>query len=145
MSRPVRLAVAAGFIVVAIVAFIIAKPGSDNKKSSTVANTATSTATTPAGTATTTTPAAPAIPTVVVKNAKPASGIKKLSFKLGDQITFRVVSDTGDEIHVHGYDFHKTVKAGGQVVFSFKGKIDGVFIIELESRAEQIAELRVKP
>ena len=38
MSRPVRLAVAAGFLVVVIVAFVIAKPGGDdNKKSSTVA------------------------------------------------------------------------------------------------------------
>jgi len=123
VSRPVRAAVAAGFLVVAIVAFILAKPGAgDNKQSTAVA-----------------------IPTVVVKNAKPAGGIEKLSFKVGDQITFRVKSGTSDEIHVHGYDIHKSVKAGGQVVFSFKGKLDGVFVVELESRGEQIAELRVKP
>ena len=72
-------------------------------------------------------------------------GITKLSFKVGDQIAFRIKSDTADEIHVHGYDVHKDVKAGGQVMFSFKGKIDGVFVVELESRGEQIAELRVKP
>jgi len=141
MSRPVRLAVAAGFLVVAILAFILAKPGGDDNKSNTIAGTAASAGTTPA---TATTPAPTAIPTVVVKNAQPAGGIRKLSFKVGDQITFRVVSDTSDKIHVHGYDIHKNVKAGGQVVFSFKGKIDGVFVVELESRGEQVAELRVK-
>jgi hypothetical protein len=46
---------------------------------------------------------------------------------------------------VHGYDFHKNVPAGGSVDFKFPAKIDGVFVIELESRGEQIAELRVNP
>jgi hypothetical protein len=46
---------------------------------------------------------------------------------------------------VHGYDFHKNVRAGGKVSFSFPAKIDGVFVIELESRAQQIASLEVQP
>ena len=50
-----------------------------------------------------------------------------------------------DEIHVHGYNFHKDVKAGGSVSFSFPAKIDGEFVIELESRGEQIASLVVNP
>jgi hypothetical protein len=31
------------------------------------------------------------------------------------------------------------------VSFSFPGKIDGIFVIELESRSEQIAQLKVTP
>jgi len=63
----------------------------------------------------------------------------------GDRVSFVVKSDVSDEIHVHGYDFHKNVKAGGNVSLSFPAKIDGEFVIELESRGEQIASLVVNP
>jgi hypothetical protein len=145
MSRNARLALVAGFIVVVVAAFAIAKSGgSDSKKSSTTATTAT--ATTKSGTTTTTaTPPKPAIPVIVVKGGKPVGGIKKLNYSVGDRVAFTVRSDVSDEIHVHGYDFHKDVKAGGSVSFSFPAKIDGIFVIELESRGEQIAELKVQP
>ena len=78
-------------------------------------------------------------------NAKPQGGVKKLNFDKGDQIRFRIVSDTADEIHVHGYDLMKDVAQGGSVTFSFKGSIDGRFVVELEDHGEQIAELDVAP
>jgi hypothetical protein len=146
MSRPARLAIAAGFLIAAVIAFVIAKPGDDSGNSKTTSVAAGTAATTQAAsTPTATTPAPPPIPVVRVKNAKPVGGIKKLSFKVGDQIEFRVVSDTADEIHVHGYDLMKDVTKGGTIAFSFKGKIDGVFEVELEKRGQQIAELEVKP
>ena len=83
--------------------------------------------------------------TVRVVNAKPEGGVKKLEFKKGDQVNFKVVSDTADEIHVHGYDLMKDVEKGGSVSFSFKGSIDGRFVVELEGHGEQIAELDVAP
>jgi hypothetical protein len=86
-----------------------------------------------------------AVPTVRVVDAKPQGGVKKLAFKKGDQIRFRVVSDTADEIHVHGYDLMKDVAKGGSVSFAFKGSIDGRFVVELEDHGEQIAELDVAP
>jgi len=46
---------------------------------------------------------------------------------------------------VHGYDIPKDVKAGGSVSFNFPADLEGVFEVELESRKEQIAELRVNP
>jgi hypothetical protein len=78
-------------------------------------------------------------------DAKPSGGIQKLKFNKGDQIRFRVVSDTADEIHVHGYDLMKDVPAGGNVSFNFKGSIDGRFVVELEEHGQQIAELDVAP
>jgi hypothetical protein len=39
----------------------------------------------------------------------------------------------------------KDVPAGGTVTFAFTGDIEGIFEVELEERAEQIAELRVNP
>jgi hypothetical protein len=83
--------------------------------------------------------------TVNVVDAKPQGGIKKLSFKKGDRVQFKVVSDTADEIHVHGYDLMKDVPKGGSVSFSFKGSIEGRFVVELEDHKQQIAELDVTP
>src|SRR6185437_3653423 len=71
-------------------------------------------------------------------------GVQKLVVKKNGRVTFTVKSDTADEIHVHGYDFHKDVPKNGSVSFDFPAKIDGEFVIELESRGEQIASLQVK-
>ena len=40
----------------------------------------------------------------------------------GDRSRFRVVSDTADEIHVHGYDVHKDVPKGGSVDVQLPGQ-----------------------
>ena len=56
-----------------------------------------------------------------------------------------MTSDVADEIHVHGYDLHKDVTKGGTVSFDFPAKMDGGFVVELESRSEQIASLKVLP
>ena len=143
-SNSTRIALAVGAIAALVVLFAVLNSGSsDNKSSKTTSTAGTTGGTTEGGPSTTT--AAPAPQVVTVRNGKPVGGIKKLEYTKGDQVRFRVSSDVADEIHVHGYDFHKDVSAGGSVSFSFPAKIDGVFVIELEGRGEQIAELRVKP
>jgi hypothetical protein len=141
-SNRVRAAIGVATIAVIVVLFIVLSGGDDNK--STTTNAATSTTTT-SGTETTTTPAQPAEKTVVVRGGKPVGGVQKLEYTKGDRIRFVVKSDVSDEVHVHGYDIPKDVKAGGSVRFSFPANLEGVFEIELESRKEQIAELRVNP
>lgn len=84
-------------------------------------------------------------PVIVVKNGKPVGGIRALTYNKGDRVRFRVDSDVSDEVHVHGYDIMKDVKAGGSVSFDFPATIEGVFEAELEGRKEQIVELRVNP
>jgi FtsP/CotA-like multicopper oxidase with cupredoxin domain len=83
--------------------------------------------------------------TVTVVNGKPQGGIKTITYKKGQTVDLTVKSDTADEIHVHGYDFHKDVTKGGSVHFSFPAKIDGRFVIELENAGQQIASLQVEP
>jgi hypothetical protein len=150
LSNLQRLALVVGAIVVLVVAYVVFSGGSDDSKKAATQPAATqpsatqSTATN--GTTTATEPAAPpAPPTVRVVNAKPQGGVQKLNFNKGEQIRFRIVSDTADEIHVHGYDLMKDVAKGGSVTFSFKGSIDGRFVVELEGHGEQIAELDVAP
>jgi len=120
MTTRARIALLVGFVAVAVVAYVVLKPSNENSKSTGVAQ-------------------------ITVKGGKPVGGIKKITVKKGDPVRFVVHSDVSDGIHVHGYNFHKDVKAGGEVSFSFPGKIDGEFVIELESRGEQIASLVVNP
>jgi hypothetical protein len=125
-------------IAAAVVAFVIVNPGGGSQRK-------TKTATTAATTAAATSPPAPMFKRIVVKNGKPVGGINKITVKQNDRVRFEVDSDVSDGIHVHGYDFHKEVKAGGSVRFDFPAKISGGFVIELEKRGEQIAELKVQP
>jgi hypothetical protein len=85
------------------------------------------------------------VPTVVIKHGKPVGEIRDLTYNKGEQIHFVVDSDVSDEVHVHGYDIMKDVKAGGSVSFDFPASIEGVFEAELEGRGEQIIELTVNP
>ena len=126
MSAGRRFGLLAAVIVVAVVAFVIAKSGGGNDNNSS-------------------TSASAAPVRIVVANGKPVGGVKKIKLHKDDSVRFTVKSDVGDEIHVHGYDFHKEVPAGGTVAFSFPAKIEGGFVIELEKRSEQIADLEVQP
>jgi hypothetical protein len=85
------------------------------------------------------------VPTIVIKNGKPVGGIRDLTYNKGERIRFTVDSDVSDEVHMHGYDIMKDVKAGGSVSFDFPATIEGVFEAELEGRKEQIIELTVNP
>jgi len=85
------------------------------------------------------------VPTIVIKNGKPVGGIRDLTYNKGERIHFVVDSDVSDEVHVHGYDIMKDVKAGGSVSFDFPASLEGVFEAELEGRKEQIIQLTVNP
>jgi hypothetical protein len=85
------------------------------------------------------------VPTVVVRDGEPVGGIQELEFSAGEQIRFRVSSDTAEEIHVHGYDIAKDVPAGGTVEFDFPAELEGIYEAELEELGVQIVELRINP
>jgi heme/copper-type cytochrome/quinol oxidase subunit 2 len=121
MKRAIPLVV---LIAALVVAFVLAKgSGSDNNKTSTSSS------------------SGPVVINVV--GGKPQGGVQKITVKKGQPVRFTVHSDVSDEIHVHGYNFHKDVEKGGSVSFDFPATIDGIFDIELESRSEQIASLQV--
>src|SRR5690348_16212958 len=129
MSTGARLGILAAIIVVAVVALVIAGGGSnDSSTTTTSASTATQSTGTATSTSTSTTttqsqPAGPKTFTVTVKNAKPAGGVKKIKVNKSDQVRIVVNSDTTDEVHLHGYDIHQDVKAGGSATFNFKATI----------------------
>jgi hypothetical protein len=82
---------------------------------------------------------------VVVKHGEPVGGVKKIEVTQGEPIRFSVTSDTADEVHVHGFNYHKDVKKGGTISFDFPAKITGVFEVELEAAKVQLLSLRIDP
>lgn len=85
------------------------------------------------------------IPTIVVEGGQPAGGVQELEFTAGDRVAFEVDSDVAEEVHVHGYDVIVDVEPGKPERFDFTADIEGVFEVELEESAVQIAELTVNP
>jgi hypothetical protein len=150
MSRNQRLTFLGIAAVIAVVAIaVLAFAGSD-ETSDQADDTPTATATPGATEETALAPEPTATPSSTPK-PKPqppllqAGSVKKLSFKEGDTVTFRVRHDEPEEVHVHGYDIKKDLEPGETATMSFKADITGIFEIELENSAQQLAELRVDP
>jgi heme/copper-type cytochrome/quinol oxidase subunit 2 len=153
MSKQARIGLVVGTLAVLVIAFRLLAPGDDSKTSATTPQPATS----PPSTATTTTPTAtgganartppaPTYTTIRVKGGQPVGGVKTITVDKGDRVRIQVSSpDTSDEIHLHGYDLSRDLKAGGRVRFSFKATADGIYEIELESVGTQIGKLVVEP
>ena len=145
MSRGGRIGLLALAVVVLIVAFIALRPAA--KDDETTANSPTTTATAAA----TDTPAAGATetatpePTVDPGPVLTGASVQKLRYAKGETVRFQVKAPEDEEVHIHGYDIKKDVKAGQTTPISFKATIDGIFEIEFEDAAKQIAELRVDP
>lgn len=154
MSTPVRIAAVLGTVVILIVAFIAFAPKEEGGSST--AFTTSAPATTPAASAPDTTgdattnpqaqPAAPQYTPIVVKGAKAVGGVQKIEVRNGDRVRLQVSSpDTSDEIHLHGYDLTRDLKAGGKVRFVFTADADGIFEMELEGAGARIAQVVVRP
>jgi FtsP/CotA-like multicopper oxidase with cupredoxin domain len=145
MSRGTRIGLLGVALVILVAAFLVLRPSADNPETTAAAPTATPTLTdtaTPAPGATETpTPK----PTVDPGPLLTGSKVQKIRVGKGDTVRFRVRSPQDEEVHIHGYDIKKNVKAGQTVKISFKATIDGIFEIEFEGAAKQIAELRVDP
>jgi hypothetical protein len=117
-----------------VAAAALAAAGCGGSKSSTATTTTT----------TTTITAGPTTIRIEVKGGKPVGGITHADVKKDDHVVLVVHSDVADEIHLHGYDKHVDVAAGGTARLPFVANIAGVFEAELESRKLQILELTVK-
>jgi hypothetical protein len=89
-----------------------------------------------------TTPAATPRPSIpVMSAAKP----RRVVVRQGQTVRFAVRSDIDEEIHLHGYDRAKPIKAGGRVVMTLKADLTGRFEVELENSGAPVGELEVRP
>jgi len=132
----------------AVILFVLLRPSDNGEEATTVSTTTATTATTTRAT----TETAPSVTkasgvdiAITVKNGKPVGGVAKATVKQGDKVTLVVRSDVADEVHLHGYDLHRDVEAGGTATIAFTAKIAGRFEAELEDRKEKILSLTVEP
>jgi hypothetical protein len=79
---------------------------------------------------------------VAVSSAKSMSP-DTLTAHHNDTITISVTSDTGGEVHLHGYDIHFETKAGQVVSHTFKADKTGDFEIEWEATSSRLGHLVV--
>lgn len=54
-----------------------------------------------------------------------------IPLNVGETINVVVTSDHDDEVHAHGFEVEKEVKAGVPVTLELKGTIPGVYEVEL--------------
>jgi hypothetical protein len=131
----------------------LASCGGDDSESAGTTTTTTETTTSESTTTETTTtettteaePQGPTIVRVTVVDGAPKGGIVRETVSKGDRVALVVTSDVADEIHLHGYDVSRDVRAGGTARIVFAATIPGRFEVELEERGIQIADLTVNP
>jgi hypothetical protein len=143
MTRGQRFTLLGIAAVIAVVAVILLVAGGDETdRAADPAPTPTRTASASDDEATATpTPTATPKPPPLLQAGKP----KALTYKQGETVRFRVRSDNAEEVHVHGYDIKKELAPNKTATVSFKATITGIFEIELEHSATQLASLKVLP
>ena len=144
MSRNQRIALVVVALVVAVGAFLIARPGSDDDDGGQAAQTAPAQTETQATqeqeTATEPEPAPtpePEITRIRLRGGAVAGGPQRVAANTGDTVRIVVAADAQDELHLHGYDITRAAGPGRPARFVFRADIEGIF--ELESHVAEDA------
>jgi len=144
MGNGARIAAVLAAIAAAVVLFIVLNGGDDSSSSSS-GTTSTTTSATSGGGGNGGAGQQEEVPTIEITGGEPVGGVQDLDFTSGDDIRFDVKSDEAWEIHFHGYDLEMDVEAGGMVSFDVPADIEGVFEVEIEDTAAEIANVTVEP
>jgi hypothetical protein len=109
-----------------------------------------STAPTPAGTGDTAAPGTnqiPGAPNEIIVHVgvddAVTVGTRLENVKLGDHVVLRLVSDTDETYHVHGYDLEQKVAAGVEAQFEFTADKAGDFEVESHNTEKVYVVLHV--
>jgi hypothetical protein len=71
------------------------------------------------------------------------SGPDSFKVALGDTVDIWVVSDTADELHVHGYDVSHDLRPGVPLNLRFPADAPGIFEVELETAHIHLFDVEV--
>jgi plastocyanin len=152
MNRNQRLGLIVAVVAIAVVAFVIAKPGGDDDKS---AGTQAGGGSQTSGSQTSgddaeAKPAPPRVTRIAIKGSGVQGGVKTIEVKKGDRVRIVVTVDKPHTLHLHGWDVEKDAAPGKPARFDVKAKNEGEF--ELESHTFEhegleagIAKVRVEP
>lgn len=79
--------------------------------------------------------------TLELEDGELVGGVRRESASLGDTVVVRVVGETDEQIHVHGYDLY--IEPDGDHVLQFDALIPGRFEVEFEQSGQLLIELTV--
>ena len=102
-------------------------------------------ATTPGATTPKPTKPKPTTVRIRVVGGVPQGGIARPKVKQGDRVVIVVRSDTGESVHMHGYDLEKPITPGRPVRLPLTATIPGRFEVELHHPDALLAVLTVTP
>jgi hypothetical protein len=152
MSRNQRLGLVVLAIVVAVAAFLIARPSDDEDESAGTGGEPAQTETggTDAQGTTSDRPPPPRVERIAMRGGTPQGGVRSIRYGKGETVRLVVTSDAQDEIHVHGYDITREPRPGAPARFRFRADLEGVFEIESHvaedaGREPLVARLVVEP
>lgn len=124
MSRGQRIGLAVAVVVVAIVAFVIANPGS-SKKSKTASG--------------------PQTFRIALKGHSPVGGRKTITITQGNRAVILVSSDGKDTVHLHGWNIEREITPSKPGRFAFKADNQGAYELESHTTNQKIATIQVRP
>lgn len=82
---------------------------------------------------------------LVVSKAQLVSGPATIQVQEGDEVELQITSDHADELHMHGYDLHLSLKANEPALLKFKAEHSGRFDYELHHAHLELGTLEVVP
>jgi hypothetical protein len=140
MTRNQRIGLVVIALAVAVVAFVVARPGDDDETEP--ASTSTQQPAQSGGDDTeanheTVQPAEPPVTRISLTGGVLKGDPQPIRAEKGDVVRIVVSSDVADEIHLHGYDIEREAGPGKPARFRFKADVEGAF--ELESHAAEDA------
>ena len=133
----------------AVSAVGLAGCGGDDNAADAVTTTKTATTATTTETAGETTPTTPAaqakVITIRVVGGRPQGGIQRPTIGQGDNVVLVIRADSGDAVHLHGYNIEKEIVPGQPLRLPFTANIAGRFELELHPTDTLLAVLEVQP
>lgn len=82
---------------------------------------------------------------MAVSKGKLVSGSAVIQVREGDDVQLQITSDQADELHMHGYDLHLSLKPNVPAVLAFKAEHSGRFDYELHHAHTELGTLEVQP
>ena len=80
---------------------------------------------------------------IILNVDDPAQLGQTFDVALGQTVVLRLLSDTDQEYHVHGYDLEKQAAAGVETTFEFTADTPGSFEVESHTTDKVLATLQV--
>ena len=90
------------------------------------------------------TPAAGKRIDITVKGKQVTPAPTTVNIAVGESLTVAVTSDHDDQLHAHGFEVEKNVKAGQRLELTVKGAQTGVFEFELHHPALRLLQVAVR-